>query len=104
MTRWALPAALVAMALAAVAAIAMTPEPGFSPELGFAGWPRLFVYALGGLIFGITAPLDCIARQFRARRVPKRAYLLIGLGLVASAVLGVIYVQRLRTNIADPVV
>jgi hypothetical protein len=101
-TRWALPAALFAAILAAVAAIVGTPDPAYTAAAGDAGWPRLILYAIAGLLLGLTATVDCLShRLLPDPRATIRGYLLIGLGLAASLVLTLINVQRLRTSIAD---
>ena len=91
---------------AAVAAIVFTPEPGLTSAAGFAGWPRLELYALGGLALGLTAAHPCTAGRLRPLRIVnttwRRGYLLVGLGTAASVVVTAVNVQRLRANIADP--
>ncbi len=104
MRRVAGPAAVASVLLAAVAAITLMPEPGFTPALGYAGWPRLIVFALAGVLLGLTAADPCIASRIRpARRTTWRAYLLIVLGVAASLIVALVNAQRLRANIADPV-
>ena len=53
---WSVGGAAIAIGLAVLAALAFTPEPGFTPAMGFAGWPRLGLYALGGVILASSAP------------------------------------------------
>jgi hypothetical protein len=86
--------------MAAIAAIA-TPSPGPTAAIALAGWPRLALYAFGGVLLGLTAPAFC-ADKLRALKPGRRAYLLIGLGVVASSVVAGINVVRLRREIADP--
>jgi hypothetical protein len=98
--RWPLAAAGGACLLAAVAAL-VTPPPGPTAAIALAGWPRLVLYAIGGVLLGLSAPALC-ANTLRTLKASRRAYLLIGLGVVASIVVAGFNVVRLRREIADP--
>lgn len=97
-----LPGAALAVVLAAVAAQAFTPAPAFTQAAGFAGLPRLLLYASAGIALAITAPRSCTTWQIQFPTGSARAYQLIGLGLPASLVVSMVNLQRLRENIADP--
>lgn len=99
---WSLGGAAIAIGLAVLAALAFTPEPGFTPAMGFAGWPRLGLYALGGVILASSAPAVCRWNPFRPTRAGARAYVLVAIGSIASLIATLINVARLRTNMADP--
>jgi hypothetical protein len=99
--RWSLSAALVAILLAALAT-AITPPPAFTADAGLAGWPRLGLYALAGIVLGLTAPQACLDWRIQPNRgVSRRAYQLVGLGIGASLLIALVNAQRLRANIGD---
>jgi hypothetical protein len=101
-TRWSLTAAALVVLLAVVATVFLTPPPGFTFALGMAGWPRLIVYALAGLILAVTAAPVCLSWRIRPNRgVGRRAYQLLGLGVTASVVVALFNMQRLRASIVD---
>src|SRR5215470_6491076 len=58
--RWSLTAIALAALLAVIAATLLTPPPAFTPAAGFAGWPRLILYALAGVALAVTAPRVCV--------------------------------------------
>jgi hypothetical protein len=97
-----LTAAAIAILLAVIAAQFLTPPPAFTPAAGLAGWPRLIVYGLAGVILAVTATPICVSWLIRPNRVGARAYQLVGLGVVASLLFALVNAARLRTNIADP--
>ena len=101
--RLSLAAAAAAALLAVVASQLLTPPPAFTAAAGMAGWPRLGLYALAGVLLAVTAPRVCLDWRILAHtRVSRRAYQLVGLGIAASLVVALINLQRLRGNIADP--
>src|SRR5438045_1608966 len=87
--------------LAAVLAVLLTPAAGRNAAAGLAGLPRLGLYLLGGALLALSAPALCRS-TIDPTRAPRKAYLLIGLGVAASAIVTVVNVVRLERDIADP--
>src|SRR5205814_10103950 len=77
-------------------------EPAYTADAGYAGWPPLAIYALAGVLLGLTAPTACMSLRLRELPPQSRAYLLIGLGAAASVVAALLNAKRLLANIADP--
>src|ERR1051326_1559369 len=95
--------AAAAIALSLVAAVVFTPEPAFTAEAGLAGWPRLGLYALAGIVLGLTAPAACMTRKLHnIGAEPPRAYLVLSIGLAAAIAITLVNALRLRTNMPDP--
>lgn len=91
----------MAVLLAVIAAQLLTPPPAFTAASGLAGWPRLGLYALGGVLLAITAAPTCVSWRIVPLPVSRRAYQLVGLGVAASLVVGLVNLERLRRDIAD---
>jgi hypothetical protein len=100
--RRSLTAAAIAIVLAVVAAQLLTPPPAFTPAAGIAGWPRLIVYGLAGVVLAVTATPVCLSWRIRPDRVSRRAYQLVALGVAGSLLFALVNAARLRTYIADP--
>jgi 4-amino-4-deoxy-L-arabinose transferase-like glycosyltransferase len=98
--RWSLHAAALAVVLAAVAAALMNPPPVQNAPGSLAGWPRLIVYGLAGVILAVTAAPVCLDYCLRASG-DRHGYVLMGLGVAAAVVFALVNAVRLRTNIAD---
>jgi 4-amino-4-deoxy-L-arabinose transferase-like glycosyltransferase len=92
----------VAAGIAAVLAVLVTPAPGLTPASGLAGWPRLVLYGLAGVLLGLSAPAPRLPRRLLAVPISARTCRVLGLGLAASLILTVVNIRSLRQNIADP--
>lgn len=88
--------------VAAALAIVVTPPPEWTAASGLAGVPRLVLYALSGMLFGLLAADSGLARRLHVVPSRRRAYIMLGLGLVASVTMTLVLVERLRRSIADP--
>jgi hypothetical protein len=97
------PIAVLAILVAGLAALTLTPDPDSTPAAGLAGWPRLGVYAAAGVLLGLSAAPACISYRLRPTCLAStRSYWLLGLGVAASVAVALLNAGRLLSDIADP--
>ena len=103
MTRWSAPFTALAIVLAGLAAASLTPEADTTSIGGFAGLPRLALYAAAGALLGLSAAPALLDVRLRSTCLaPVRAYWLLAVGVVASAAVALVNARRLLVDIADP--
>jgi hypothetical protein len=94
---------LAGAALACVLALAArmaTPPAGDTAAAGFAGGPRLGLYAVAGLVLALSVPYGA-GRGTAPLRLTRRGYLLVALAVGSSLAVTAFEALRLRADIAD---
>jgi hypothetical protein len=96
-------AGAVLAVIACGVASALTPAPAGNAQAGLAGWPRLIVYALGGIALGLTARGCAKSAWVLPRpRVAWRSDVVLAAGVLLSLAITAMNALKLLDRIADP--